>query len=142
MKIKAALIVLTLLTGCSREKSWQHQEIKTPRLETPSQSLTFRAKEESEKLELQFLQGSYGTLTYINAKSCIPRADKTAPVNISVDGTLFSFQAVCMQGNQRLLLPKEATDLLIESLSSQKKVEIALEGSPPYEIPSQDFKNL
>ncbi|NGX54205.1 MAG: hypothetical protein K1000chlam4_00930 [Chlamydiae bacterium] len=61
---------------------------------------------------------------------------------IVVDEQPYSFATTRMEGGQRLLLPEEATQLLISALSKTQKVTIAAPGGFSSVISSKKFDKL
>jgi len=76
-------------------------------------------------IEIQLLRGSFGIVGYLNVCSmCIP----SNTVIFYIAGTQYQFTGVVLEGGQRLLLPSEATEKLIQALLSRCTVDIYLEG--------------
>lgn len=135
-------LLLFFMASCSKSCYWKYQEIETQCPLYRTASLFHQSDNQFSGLKLEFLKGSYGTKGFISVfASEIPPAledPKMSRVIIAIDETVESFLAVRMEGGQKVLLPENATFLLIDALQAQRKVVVALDGYYS-EIPACDF---
>ncbi|MFZ0566054.1 MAG: hypothetical protein WAM28_07710 [Chlamydiales bacterium] len=107
--------------------------------------LTFPPANKFTGIELQFLRGQFGLQGYLNIYSrCIPLSDPSsnaAVFAIQINNQRYRYQGFCMEGEQRLLLPRQATDQIIEALLACQTVAIYLEGFSA-EISPYKFQKL
>ncbi len=132
-------LLFFFLPCCSPKTGWVYQEVKTKPITSNSANLRIPVANPFNGLELQFLKGTFGTRAYLSvqAREILPQAND--PVAIIVNEQPYSFATTRMEGGQRLLLPEEATQLLISALSKNQKVIIAASGGFYSEIPPTNF---
>ncbi len=127
---KNCFFLLFLLPSCSCGPCWVYREVDTSCPSNNSAFLSYPVLNGFNGIEVQLLRGDFGTLAYLNIPCReippLPDAPRYANVLLIIEEDYYSFQAIRMEGGQRLLLPDEATDLLIHALLNCVSVVIAL----------------
>lgn len=123
-------LILATFVSCTHSTSWTLYELKG-RTST-SVTLQYLPKDDLKGVQLQLIQGEFGIVAYVNVTSReilpLKENEKYSRVTLLIDQKPHPFSALRMEGNQRLLLPEEATKLLLEALHSEQTVAIALQG--------------
>ncbi len=140
---KSVLALLFLfLSACSSKTGWDYRAVQTKPIASNSANLRIPVTNPFNGLELQFLKGSFGTRAYLSVHAREIPSQANDPIVIVVDDQSYSFATTRMEGGQRLLLPEEATQLLISALSNTQKVTIAAPGGFSSVISSKKFGKL
>lgn len=112
---------------------WEYREID--RLDTPCEKTVLLQYEPDNRfsgIELQFLRGDFGMITYLNVycQTILPSSLDPCASNvfIRIDDQDSFYLAHRMEGGQRLLLPEEAQEQLITNLWNGKEVTVLLDG--------------
>lgn len=96
-------------------------------------------------LELELTRCNNDVRMYINVFSIPftwnPCAPTTIELMVDIDGDCYSYQADCLQGGQRLLVPSEAANRIIDALVACKSVRIQA-GRYSSEILCANFASL
>lgn len=124
------MLLLLSFASCVK-KPWQFREMEGKCPRSCLAKLSYPAEDCFSGLELSFLKGDFGIKGMIDVFSrSIPTIDQEqhfSSVWICIDGESYYFTAYRMEGGQRLLLPDEATDLLLYHLEAKKSITIQLE---------------
>jgi len=127
---KGALVALFFfLSGCSNEcPSWRNENIQSS--SCPSYSIKkvyFPTKNNLSGLELEIADSLTGLRMYLNSFSTILPAeeDDAHQTNVTyiVADQRYQAAAYRMEGGQRLLLPNDATEQILDALWDQQTVE-------------------
>lgn len=94
-------------------------------------------------LEVFFQKDETDTKIFLNTYSTPFQKDEAgiSPITIYIDGTPNYFKGFVLAGNQRILLPIDATELLLVALNEKKVIVIATEKYST-EVHSEDFDQL
>ncbi len=128
---KRALSALFLfLISCTTCHQWNLIETRADSPCFESARLYYAPEVMSCGLELELDCGTSGWRMYVNTFSlAIAPIDKNNPqatVNIEIEDIQYQFLADLFKGGQRLLLPDEARDLIIETLLQGMLVKITV----------------
>ena len=118
------LIVSLLLAGCA-QKGWIYTQVISDCPQFNSAQLRHIPHNAFSGIEVQFLKGEFGILCFLSVYS---RQILSNHVVLMIEGTQTEYTATLMQGEQRMLLPPEATENMIRALLSGNAVVIYLEG--------------
>lgn len=118
------------LTSCCRPcEFWTLEQSITPCPEYSSNKISSNLTDRSRGLRVELVRNECTERMYVNVYCSsikpIELGKKRAEVIIAVDEIPVTFEGDLLEGNQRLLLPSEATALVIDSLLSGKEVIVA-----------------
>lgn len=133
-------ILSLLVVGCAYystppppSRVWVLEKTVTPYAQYNSARLVLPIEDQFRGLEITLVRGSEGVLMYVNACSVAFPCDEDCfdpnmtQINIVVMGNNpYVVWAHRLQGGQRLLLPCEASDRIIESLLAGIPVEMTI----------------
>lgn len=126
------ILFIVLLYSCSPRSCWLYQEVDSDCPQYNSANLTHPSANTFNGIGLQLLTGPFGTLGYLNVYcGSIPSFDeegRTAKVLFIIDGTHYQFDGILHEGQQKVLLPDEATQLVIRALLDNQSVCIVMKG--------------
>ncbi len=116
-------IVSWLLVGCSGEtlRQWQFEEVATNRLAFNGGKLSLPPDSDFSNLELELVRSASGTRFYLNlftlrAPPLREEPNRTTVVIEFEQQEPWVVHPYLMEGGQKLLLPGEVSDYLIEAL--------------------------
>lgn len=120
----AFAILFVSLAGCAKPCGWYFSRITTDYCRFNSGKIFLSYQQGICPMELEISRGSYGVRMYLNlttfsALPC-PSNPCMADIHVSSQGFSESFCAVLFEGGQRLLIPPEIVDHLIEQLWNQE----------------------
>lgn len=124
-----SLLILLLMTSCSNKKAlWEISETKTRHTSHQAFRISQKPNNIFRGIEVEFVRTSSGLRTYLNVHTLAFTENrfnhkKTEIVFIS-GGDEKSFLADRLEGGQRLLLPMEAQEFLLEKLSKNQSVKV------------------
>jgi hypothetical protein len=118
------LFFALILAGC-QQKNWIFYKTLSDCPKFNSTQLRYAATNSFSGIEVLFLKGDFGMVSYLSVCS---RFLLSSTMSFQIAGTLYVYSGVILEGGQRMLLPKEATETLIRALLSGQNVSIDLEG--------------
>ncbi len=128
-----SLFSLICFSCTSTPRQWQHASNKGTHVDFRSSRLYLAPENDFSGLEVDMLDTSQGRVIYVNAfglqlqpEGKSPEGHSTISVKIKINEHLEEFVGFLLQGGHRILLPNNATYLIIEALHSDKKVEISV----------------
>ncbi len=132
-------------SSCSSSSPWVYRKVVAD-CPTYSSALLYHPPcNQFTGIEVQFLRGKFGRQGYLNVYSrCVPpltNDPNRAAVVLQIGEQHYRYSAFRMKGEQRLLLPREATDQMIEALLAGLSITIYLEGFST-EICPKNFPSL
>lgn len=131
-KIDIFLFFIALVftyTSCSPCGNWTFQKITHAGPSFTCARMIHSPTQIFNGLTLEFLNGPYGTFCYV---SCCAGQIKASvfphysSFTLYIESSQFSFWGYLEEGNQRLKLPEEATQLIITAFLNQHNVSIAV----------------
>jgi hypothetical protein len=141
MKIFASLFILIFSVSCACNNLWCLQKVETDFLCYNSSRLSFHSPQNFCGINLEFMRGEFGIVGFISICSLeipvLPDSHESLVV-ILADEKKYCFACRRLAGAQRLLLPPEATELMIDLLNNGTTIYIAMEGFGS-EIPACNF---
>ncbi len=91
-------------------------------------------------LQLELLQGEFGTIGYLNTvRGNLPPTDK---VTIAIGEKISIVDGIRLEGNQKMRLPDQATELIIDSLLEEKQIKIILQNYHVQVEPDSKHRHL
>lgn len=139
-----ALILLTLLTSCSKTDSWRNSSIKTGSKEFDSARLVYPSSNYTHDYQLEFVYSDSQLNAYLNlfsARAPTFKDDKElTQLKFIVNGKQYETVADRLSGGQRIRLPADSMALLIKLLEDHKTVTIHLKETMKFTIYSDPFK--
>lgn len=130
--MKKIFVLFLFLLSCSQPQFWRLSYVASDCPEFNSTLLASTACNRFSSIEVQFLKGEFGLVCYLNVftRQIPPLAEdpKQAIAVIEIDKELYPFKSVRMQGNQRVLLPPEAAQLLLQSIHENRQILVHLDG--------------
>lgn len=138
-RVLACTLFFTITSCASTADKWKLRRIDSSNdfvcahLSLPPTN-TFR------NLEVVFQKDGTTTKVFLNTYSIPFQRDESGmtPVVIYIDGVPSSFKAPVLAGNQRILLPQDATEILLVALNEKKAIVITT-GKYSAEVHSEDF---
>lgn len=146
MIMKGAIFALFLfLTSCSKSShQWICEKTLTHDPCYDSMRIILPSRNHFRELELELTQGAYCKM-YINVFSIELPEDPDCPnktkVSLSVDGNSKIVYADRLKGGQRLLLPPDTTQMIIDSLLEGKPLSLSVSRYKAEIIPDR-FSNF
>ncbi len=126
------ILLLFLLSSCYKPSPWAFRQIRSEETSFNSTKLTYASCDSVNEIDLEFLHHQDLVRAYLNVHSRpVPPSNedpKGALVIIKAGTEEWRFMAYRLEGGQRLLLPQEATDLLVDLLKNLKKVTLSMSG--------------
>lgn len=130
--LMGACLTAALLTGCSRSDSWKVSHIQSGSKQFSSSRLSYRSPDPVNGVDVQFLSLDESCHLYLHVHSHPIKPymgdPKKALVQVKTEDKTTSYFAIRHQGGQRLLLPDEAKDYIVEKLKSGQFVTISTSG--------------
>lgn len=144
-----ALFSCYLLSSCAEApRQWQFTSNKGTHPDFCSSRLYLEPENNFSGLEVDILDTSQGKMIYINAfgielqpEGKTPEGYSTITITISVNGQSQEYSAFLLQGGHRILLPENASHLIIENLHENKQVEISVAHYSTTIIPNDFVKH-
>jgi|694.fasta_scaffold01000_17 hypothetical protein len=128
LKKRAYIALFFFFVSCQTYPHWELRKTSTDRPYYNSSRIYF-SDENARGLELELDYGVLGLQMYVNVFSLevpsLPDDPTLANVNVEIDGEQRVFIAHLFLGGQRLLLPDEARDLILETLLSGAPVTLS-----------------
>jgi hypothetical protein len=124
------LFCIFFLAGC-QQKGWIYRKVVSDSPQFNSAQWKHVTEHAFNGIEVQFLKGDFGTLGFLNVYS---RRIPSGALIIQIESASYPFTGIVMEGGQRLLLPDEATETILQALRSGQKVWIYLDGGYSTEI--------
>ena len=129
-----ALFSLFCLCACSQTpRQWTLTSNKGTHPHFRSSRLYLAPEDKFSGIELDILNTSQGRVAYLNAYGVELQDEGKSPegysivnVTINIDQQSHIFTGFLLQGGHRILVPENATDLIIEALHANKSVEISV----------------
>lgn len=120
------------LFSCSKPSHWSSDQIHSGVIDCNSTKLSYFSKDPLHGIDLELIQTTESLKVYLNIHSIpIPpfrENPKAASVKIKIHSKVLICQAYRFEGGQRLLLPDEIADMLIETLKNGHEVTLSLPG--------------
>jgi hypothetical protein len=127
---KLILLFPLLCFACTKTSHWSHDCIHSQNKEHHSSRLCYFSKDPIHGIDLELLNTKEHLKVYLNVHSApIPPCQgnaKSVLVKLKIDDEQFSFIAHRLEGGQRILLPKENAEQLIEALKNHREVTLVL----------------
>ncbi len=126
-----ALSSIAFLSSCGT-CGWEYREVVTDCPQYNSALLTHPVQEDFSGIEVQFLKGEFGVVTYLNVmcRTIPPFNDHSseAIVILEIDGEKTPIVAMRMEGGQRVRLPDEIGWKMLDALDAEQTLSIYLDG--------------
>lgn len=121
---------LLLIFGCSPAcRQWQYDDVCTPCGQYNSGRMFLPISIPGNNLELEITRGLSGTHVYVNVCSLpvppAPENPSIAPVNVIIGDSVTRTFAERLQGGQRLILPCEISQDIINAVLNNESVVIS-----------------
>lgn len=128
LKSKSHLFCVCLFfLGCASTSSWQIEENPSNQKEFESSRLTYRLDPSFHGLELELIQLSDEIFLFLNATTQKFAVDgPEILISLHVDNQSHSFLCPLHKGGWRILLSKEASMLIIDSLNNNNQVKLGV----------------
>ena len=130
-----AILLLFFITSCfskSHDPAWVLQKNVTEKHAYNSGKLSYPAQSQFNGIEIELMKSSRDLRLYLNVFTrSIPSASNDpskALVSLNIAGKQTDFFADRFEGGQRLLLPQNALDTILEALQQDSTIEITLTG--------------
>lgn len=133
---KGLFIALFLLIffSCSPDlRQWQHSANKGTHADYRSVRLSLEPENDFSGLEIEMLHTSQGIAIYINVFGLELRPESKNPQGYSLISVWIKrneqsqeFKGFLLQGGHRVLLPKNASHLIIDALHAHEQMEISV----------------
>ena len=140
---------LLFIAGCNKSSHWSTNHVKTGSSAFDSSELCYRTSDPANGLDLAMIRTKDTLRFYLAVRSrSIPpyqNNPKQALVEILIDNNKYIFIAARHEGGQRLLLPEECQQLVLDSLKNNLSVTFQLSGYQAFIEPSDfetQFKKL
>ncbi len=114
-------LLLLLFSACSPQNAWIHRKVCSDCARFNSTQLIYCSQSSYSGIEVQFLKGEFGIIGSLNVYAY---SIQTPTLLFRIEDETYSFEGIVMEGGQKLQLPPEATDLLIQALLDGHKVQI------------------
>ena len=139
------LFFILNLTSCSKPtpRSWEFDEIVTPTPAFNGRRIVLGPDSDFSNLELEIMKNSSGVRFYLNLLSfqAIPWKEDSSRSTVIIhfkEAPSWTVHPYLLEGGQRLLLPGNIADILIESLLNEQQFTIQL-GRYQIEVVSINF---
>jgi hypothetical protein len=149
-KGKGTLCVLfsAFLSSCTQApRQWQLSSNQGIHPDFESSRLYLSAEDEFTGLELDILNTSQGQVVHLNALGLELQPEGKSPegypiihFQITIDEQSHPFTGFLLQGGHRILLPEDATRLIVETLHARKSIEITVAHCSTTVVPDQFAK--
>jgi hypothetical protein len=120
------------LSACQNRDRWAYNQIESGDKKFNSTKLSHFTSDLVNGLDLEFMRIAGEVRTYLNVHSLpIPSSKedpKTTSGFLTIGSEKYPFQACRHEGGQRLLLPQDISNILIEALSNNQTVHIKVFG--------------
>ncbi len=107
---------------------WEYADVCGSCPEYSSSVIIFPRQTELDAVSIEIANGySTGVRLYVNLHFCgveCDEEDQTIPLEFQMEGQTYTTTAQVFEGGQHLLLPDDATDLIIGAFLSDQPVEI------------------
>ncbi len=128
----ARFLALLLLCSCSQNRSWRVGHVDAGHSAFNSSKLCYRSDDAANGIDVEFLKTQHTLHLYLNVHAHpVPPYEgnaKQALVVFLAGDKKFTYIAARHEGGQRLLVPLEAQEILIEALRANTSITIQLEG--------------
>ncbi len=133
-RVLFALFSLMILNACSTPcRQWQLTSNTGSKRDFCSSLLYLSPEDKFSGLEVAIFNTSAGKTTYINvfgieleSEGQSPEGYPTIAVTFCIDGHPQAFLGFLLQGNHRILLPENASNILVEALHQNQIVDISV----------------
>jgi hypothetical protein len=129
---KGAILLLLLLFACESNKSWEVSHVQAGKKAYNSARLSYPVRDTVNGIGIEMIcaQGLVNTYLEVHAQHIPPYQGnpKEALVILKIEGKTFQGIAHRHEGGQRVSLPPQLHQLLIESLQLNQPVTVLLEG--------------
>jgi len=129
---RGALFFLFLLCACESNKSWEVSHIQAGKKEYSSARLSYPVLDTVNGIGIEMIcaQGLVNTYLEVHAQHVPPYQGnpKEALVILKIEGKTFQGIGHRHEGGQRVSLPPQLQQLLVESLQLNQPVTVLLEG--------------
>lgn len=138
-RVLSCTLFLTVTSCASTTDHWKLRRIDSSN-DIVCAHLSHPPKNTFRNLEVFFQKDGPQTKVFLNTYSTPFQNDENgmADVTIYIDDFPTSFKAPLLAGNQRIMLPLDATEMLLVALNKKKSIVIA-SGKYFAEIQSEDF---
>lgn len=139
MNLRQTLVFLIALSSCTgKPEGWTSGKIASASF--TCSHLTFPAKNLYRDLEIYFQRDGEQVYVYLNIYSIpfVSDSEGMVMISIEIDDDKAIFKAPVLAGNQRLLLPQAARELLLNALN-EKHTIVVRAGKYSAEVHSESF---
>lgn len=144
LRLLLAMATATLINGCSHQKNWEFREVISAQY--GSRQLFYHPESCLNGIGLELLQGPFGIVGYAEVTVCtippLSRNPSQAQLIVEIQQERISYESLLMEGGQRLLLPQEATDKILDSLRNHLPVTLYLKGYISHLDPADYSKSV
>ncbi|HUD00839.1 MAG TPA: hypothetical protein VMR37_00770 [Rhabdochlamydiaceae bacterium] len=130
--LRGAVFLLLILCACESNKSWEVSHVQSDKKDNHSSRLSYPVGDIVNGIGIEMIcaQGLVNTYLEVHAQHIPPYQgnSKEALVILKIEGKTFQGIADRHEGGQRLSMPPQLHQLLIESLQLGRPVTILLEG--------------
>lgn len=127
-----AFATLCFFSSCSHPQQWAFQRIDAGDQQFNSTKLTYHSQDPINGIDLELMQTPNLLRSYLNVHSLpIPSLKddpKATAVNLCIGDNTYQFLARRHEGGQRLVLPQEMTEKIIEGLLQHLPLKIKVPG--------------
>jgi hypothetical protein len=129
---KVLLVVLCLLTACTKQGQWSQEKIHSHCEAFTFSKVRGRSSNPVHGLDIEFIRFADNIKAYLIIHStpipCTICPGDKASLHIQIEQEDFAFHAERLEGGQRFLLTEEASELLIDTFLAGKDIIITLPG--------------
>ena len=127
-------LVFFIICSCSplSSKSWTFQQLDTGYPRFNGGRIFYQNHDALSGMELTIMRGNYGYKAYLDVFTRLLPEDSSGvlPVLIKQENQKLYFEAVIMQGRQRLSLSNECTEYILQALSEGHPLTLSLPNTP------------
>ncbi len=135
MPIRTLLLLVLLslhLTSCRSNSHWALNRVESGNPQFDSTKLTFYSTDPINGIDLELLNTHQQLYVYLNVHSVPIPPLKTDPkhalVHITIGKEKHRVEALRREGGQRLLLPEDAVQLILDALKKEQSLDLAISG--------------
>ncbi len=129
MRFILGLILLSLF-ACGKPCYWTHDTIRSHHKDYSK--IVYNPRDPIHGIELELVSAEEHLKGYLNIHACPlplhPDQSKSIVVKIEIDGQTTTYEAFRLEGGQRVLLPDDLLNTLVNSLSNDINVTVILPG--------------
>jgi hypothetical protein len=129
-----------MCAGCVRgSPQWASKHVTGSQKDFHSSRMLYKSKNYLSGIDLSLMDAAQETCLYLQVHG---PALTTSQITLLLDGELMVFNGLCHAGGQRLSLPEEYQQKILNALLEEKTILLQIEGYMEKILPSKEFKKL